>query len=194
MKIDLVGQTALVCGPEGPILDRTAEAVAGNGAVVERSDSLIANPAADLLIFGADLRLRDGVGVETAGLGAVGEAMRRRGSGRIIVLVSAVAAIPARRFPEASLSAGAAILAVRAMAMRLGPVVLVNAVGCGVIADEAGTLLSGDASLLSHVAQARSGTIEDIVHAVLFLCDPANSYMTGQLLNVRRRMERRLRT
>ena len=51
------------------------------------------------------------------------------------------------------------------------------------------TMVSGDNNMLSHTPVARAGTIEESVDAVLFFCDPLNSYTTGQLLTRRWRME-----
>ena len=132
----------------------------------------------------SELRLDRDVALQPVDLEGVGEAMAARGSGRIVLLLSATAAVPARRFPELSVAAGAAVLAVRTLAMRLGPSVLVNAIGCGAIAGPDGMLIAGHASMLTHVPTGQPGTVDDIVSAVLFLCDPQNSYMTGQLLTV----------
>jgi NAD(P)-dependent dehydrogenase (short-subunit alcohol dehydrogenase family) len=70
----------------------------------------------------------------------------------------------------------------RTLAMEFGPKVLVNAVGFGLIESE--TVVSGDNAMLSHTAVARPGTVAEAVAAVLFLCDPMNSYTTGQMLVV----------
>jgi NAD(P)-dependent dehydrogenase (short-subunit alcohol dehydrogenase family) len=67
--------------------------------------------------------------------------------------------------------------------MELAPRVLVNAVGAGVIED-GDALVAGDRHMLGHASLGRAGRIDDIVNTVLFLCDPANTYTTGQILNV----------
>jgi hypothetical protein len=110
------------------------------------------------------------------------EAMARRGSGRVVFVLSALAAMPMRRFPRFSAQMAAVTAGMRGLAMQLGPKVLVNAVGAGVI--EAGALLAGDSHMLTHASPPRAGSIGDVTNAVLFLCDPLNSYTTGQLLVV----------
>ena len=67
--------------------------------------------------------------------------------------------------------------------MTLAPNVLVNAVGVGMI-QAAGTLVAGDPAFLRHAAVPRAGTVAEVAAAVLFFCDPCNSYTTGQLLAV----------
>ena len=183
MKVDLSGQRARLLG-QHPVLDTIAVALRDNGCAVEDAASVAAEPAPDIVVA-ADALLPTAAAEEPGGmLDPLGEAMLLRGSGRIVVLVSAYAAVPSRRFPEASIADGARLLRVRTLAMRLGPAVLVNAVGCGAIADRSGALVSGDASMLSHVPTGKPGVVEDVVQAVLFLCDPMNSYMTGQMLTV----------
>jgi NAD(P)-dependent dehydrogenase (short-subunit alcohol dehydrogenase family) len=77
------------------------------------------------------------------------------------------------------------VFCMRGLAMRFGPQVLVNAVGAGAIVDEAsGSFVAGAQAMLSHVPTGQPGAICDLVDAVLFLCDPMNSYMTGQVLTV----------
>ena len=60
--------------------------------------------------------------------------------------------------------------------------VLGQSVGVGAIEDE--TMVSGDKAMLSHVPVGRAGNIEEAVAAVLFFCDPLNTYATGQMLGV----------
>lgn len=110
-----------------------------------------------------------------------GDAMARRGSGRILFLLSALAGLPARRHLEHSLAMATAMAGMRTLAMSLGPAVLVNAVGAGVI-EEDGTIVAGDPAMLGHAAVGRAGTIHEVAAAALFFCDPLNSYTTGQLL------------
>ncbi len=186
MKVDLAGRQAVVCGGAVAILDAIATALAANGCAVARSEPDPTRPVPDILVVAEALKADDPAVPpgQTALLTRIGERMAERKAGRIVVLLSALAAVPARRFPDASVAAGAAMLGVRTLAMRLGPSVLVNAIGCGAIVGNDGVLRAGHASMLSHVPTGQSGAIDDIVHAALFLCDQKNSYMTGQLLTV----------
>jgi NAD(P)-dependent dehydrogenase (short-subunit alcohol dehydrogenase family) len=45
-------------------------------------------------------------------------------------------------------------------------------------------MVSGDKAMLSHTPVGRAGSIEEAVAAVLFFCDPLNTYTTGQMLGV----------
>lgn len=111
-----------------------------------------------------------------AGLG-----MAERGRGRIVVLTSVLALLPMRRYSSYSADMAGILAAVRGLAMELAPHVLVNAVGLGAIGEP---LISGEAAMLGHAAQPRAGLLDEAVSAVLFMCDPMNSYMTGQMLSV----------
>ena len=64
--------------------------------------------------------------------------------------------------------------------------VTVNAVAPGVIETEMTRALPPEAMarLLDQVPLARVGTIDDVVHAVMFLCSPACGYVTGQVIHV----------
>jgi 3-oxoacyl-[acyl-carrier protein] reductase len=64
--------------------------------------------------------------------------------------------------------------------------VTVNAVAPGVIETEMTRALPAEAKarLLEQIPLARPGTIDDVVHAVMFLCSPGCGYVTGQVLHV----------
>ena len=71
----------------------------------------------------------------------------------------------------------------RTLAMSLAPEVAVNALGAGAIGDGPAHLVSGDAAMIGHAAVGRAGTVEEACNVALFLCDPDNTYLTGQLLS-----------
>lgn len=183
MRIDLAGQRACLLGERSGLLDAVATALERNGCTVDVGPGAPADAVPDILLLSGELL----AAASPAGVAIpdqIAAAMARRGAGRIVVLLSALAALPARRFPEASLSAAAGLFDVRLAAMRHGPALRINAVGCGAIASPQGPLVAGDAAMLSHVPTGQPGGVDDVVNAVLFLCDPANSYMTGQMLTV----------
>ena len=64
--------------------------------------------------------------------------------------------------------------------------ITVNAVAPGVIDTEMTRSLTAEAMkhLLDQIPLARAGTVDDVVHAVTFLCSPASGYITGQVLHV----------
>lgn len=180
MEIDLDGAAVALDGESNPIVDAVLAALRANGGtVVETAE------AADMLLVSNPLR--PGTTVQDpryqysdARRAAV--AMAERGGGRIIFLISATAGMPMRRHPRFSMENAAILAGMRALAMEFGPKVLVNAVGFGAV--EEGTIVSGDKAMLSHTPVGRAGCIEEAVAAVLFFCDPLNTYTTGQMLGV----------
>ena len=88
---------------------------------------------------------------------------------------------PMRRHPDYSMQMGSMLTCMRTLAMQLGPTVLVNAIGVGAIGDP---LIAGDAAMVGHASVGRAGTEQEVVDTILFLCDPANTYLTGQMLSV----------
>ena len=104
-----------------------------------------------------------------------------RSSGRIVFVLSAAAEMPMRRHSDFSVQLAPVVATMRTLAMQLGPKVLVNAVGVGAIGTP---LVAGDPAMLGHASVKRPGTIGEVVDAVLFFCDPLNTYTTGQMLSV----------
>lgn len=180
MQVDLDGHRFRLVGEAGPVLQAVEAALVDNGATAT------AGPV-DLLIVSTPL-LPEGdqfnAGAALTAVADAGEAMVTRGSGRIVFLLSALASLPMRRHVEYSAAMAGAVARMRGLAMQLAPKVLINAVGAGVIEDANGAILAGDPHMLSHASLGRAGAIEDVTNAVLFLCDPLNSYTTGQLLTV----------
>lgn len=181
MQIDLDGRSALFAGERNAFAGAAAMALTANGAMVTWAEDEAAG--SDLLILSHPLDLRADVTPDR--LLRLASATARRmgvtGSGRILHLMSAAGLVPMRRHGEASVAMAAIAAAVRALAMQAAPHVLVNAVALGRIdGDEP----IGDAAMASHVPLGRAGTIDEAVNAVLFLCDPMNSYTTGQVLAV----------
>ncbi len=180
MQVDLNGRLFRVIGTGGVVPDAIAAALASNGA--QRTEG-----RGDLLIVCRKLLPDDlpddGYSTMQAAI-EQGGAMATGSGGRIVFVLSALAGLPMRRHLDYSAGMAAAVASMRGLAMELAPNILVNAVGAGMIEDAGGELLAGDAKMLSHVALGRPGSLADLAHAVLFLCDPLNSYTTGQLLVV----------
>ena len=191
MKVKLDGRLALLVGRESAVTSAVAAALATNGAYVGRLDpgevtGGVGSDAPEIAIVVHELAA-DGVALDHKVLieatESLGVAMTA-GGGRIIVVTTAFGLIPARRHQGQSVATATTISAMRGLAMRLGPKVLVNAVGAGAILDDAGGFLAGSAAMLDHVPNGAAGEKEDIVNAVLFLADPMNTYLTGQVLTV----------
>jgi NAD(P)-dependent dehydrogenase (short-subunit alcohol dehydrogenase family) len=179
MQIELAGAGVALEGDENPIAEAALAALLANGGLPARQKT------ADVLLVSCRL-LPDPAGMDIRGkLQTTRQAaatMAARGRGRILFLLSAIAGMPMRRHPDFSAENAGLVGGMRTLAMEFGPSVLVNAVGLGLIGE--GHTISGDAAQLSHVPLGRPGTVAEAVAAVLFLCDPANSYTTGQLLSV----------
>lgn len=182
MEIDLNGATVALDGDSNPVAEAAITALQANGGVlVEGSDARSAN----ILLMSCPLRPGNVAGDPRSLYADARKAavtMTERGSGRIIFLLSATAGMPMRRHPRFSMENASILAGMRTLAMEFGPKVLVNAVGVGAVEDE--TMVSGDKAMLSHTPVGRAGSIEEAVAAVLFFCDPLNTYTTGQMLGV----------
>ncbi|WP_245268874.1 SDR family oxidoreductase [Mesorhizobium loti] len=182
MEIDLNRATVALDGDSNPVAEAAITALLANGGIlVEGSDAR----QADILLMSCPLRPGNVAGDPRSLYADARKAavtMTERGSGRIVFLLSATAGMPMRRHPRFSMENASILAGMRTLAMEFGPKVLVNAVGVGAIEDE--TMVSGDKAMLSHTPVARAGSIEEAVAAVLFFCDPLNTYTTGQMLGV----------
>ncbi len=89
---------------------------------------------------------------------------------------------------EAAYSAAKAALIglCKAMAKEVAPTIRVNCVAPGVIDTDMMAAFSNDdkAALIDETPLQRLGTAEDVAQSVLFLCSPAASFITGQVLSV----------
>ncbi|MBW4090896.1 MAG: SDR family oxidoreductase [Proteobacteria bacterium] len=116
--------------------------------------------------------------------------MRAAGFGRIVLISSRAALGLATRTAYSATKAGLIGLA-RTWALELGPDgITVNAVAPGPIAETPmfhDVLPPGDpriGALARTIPVRRLGRPEDVANAVLFLADPASSFITGQTLFV----------
>jgi len=180
MQIDLLDTAIAVLGENNAIARAATAALTANGGRIV-ADA----PRADILLVSCPLVAAAPQGDLSALLRdarAAATAMSARDHGRILFLLPALAALPMRRHPLYGAEMAGILALMRGFAMQFGPRVLVNAVGLGPIAEE--TLIAGDPAQLSHIPQGRPGTIAEAVAAILFFCDPLNTYTTGQMLAV----------
>jgi NAD(P)-dependent dehydrogenase (short-subunit alcohol dehydrogenase family) len=136
--------------------------------------------------------------VDLTGLYEVSQAaarvMLRRKSGRIVNIASVLGLVPARLQCAFIAAKGGVVNMTKAMALELGSQgILVNGIAPGsVLTEVTKKLFYGDDGLfnarvqqmLSHVPLGRPGTTDEIAVAVLFLCDPENTYTNGHILTV----------
>jgi NAD(P)-dependent dehydrogenase (short-subunit alcohol dehydrogenase family) len=175
MQIELNGQTVALIGENNAIAGAALKALKANGGVESNTP--------DMLIVSLPLLPVDGLEVRPllAAARKAAERMAAADGGRILFLVSAIAGMPMRRHADFSAAVGSVQAGMRTLAMEFGPKVVVNALGVGAVG---APLAAGDEAMLSHASIKRAGTIEEVVDAVLFFCDPMNTYTTGQLLSV----------
>ena len=125
---------------------------------------------------------------------AVLPSMVERGQGRIVNIASVVG-VTAMRLQSPFVAAKAGIIHLtRSMALELGPKgILVNCIAPGSVMTEGtrqlfygedGSFRAHTAAFMQHVPLGRPAHVEEIAEAILFLCAPANSYMTGHLMMV----------
>lgn len=179
MRIDIEGKTTRIEGATNQVTAALRDRLAENGAA-NLPDGL-----PDVLILSAPLLWEAGFDWDRLADMAcgIGAAMKVRGSGRIVFLMSACAGLPVRREPDLSIRTAALHAAMRALAMSLAPEVAVNAVGAGAIGTNRGDLISGQSEMIGHAAVGRPGSVREVCDVALFLCDPENGYLTGQLLS-----------
>jgi len=183
MRIDLEGRRVAIGGVRHALAEAAAAALAESGATV----GFGGENEADLLIVAHPLDLDAAYRPDEliALAERTADAMMARGGGRILHFVPAVAVLPMRRHASAGPALAAVIAAMRGLAMRAAPAVLVNALATGWIADGGlGDPASGDPAMGTHVPLGRPGRIEEAVAGLLFLADPMNTYTTGQVLTV----------
>jgi NAD(P)-dependent dehydrogenase (short-subunit alcohol dehydrogenase family) len=181
MQIELAGAVVALKGNTNPIAEAALAALCANGGKVIDDPETVA----DIVLISCPLRpgaMAEDPRTTHADARKIAASMAARASGRIVFLMSALGGMPMRRYPRLSMDSASTFAGMRALAMEFGPKVLVNAVGFGLIED--GAAISGDKAMLSHAAVGRAGSVAEAVAAVLFLCDPANSYTTGQMLVV----------
>ena len=176
MEIDLAGAPVQLLGERNAVAEASLASLLGNGGVPHEG------AGAPALLLGS-LPLLPADGFDAAPwrrrLGAAAEAMAP--GGRVVLLLSSAAAVPMRRHPAFSEEMAAMRAFLRGLAMRLAPGIRANAVGVGAVG---APLIAGDAAMLGHAPVGRPGTIAEVADAVLFLADPMNAYLTGQVLCV----------
>ncbi|MBZ9738218.1 MULTISPECIES: SDR family oxidoreductase [unclassified Mesorhizobium] len=185
MEIDLAGATIELEGASNPVAEAALAALRANGGRIIEGARAAGVPPPDIVLVSCPLRpgtTAENPGTLYAAARKAAVAMTERGGGRIVFLLSVTAGMPMRRHPRFSMENASILAGMRTLAMEFGPKILVNAVGVGLVEDEA--MVSGDKAMLSHVPVDRAGNIEEAVAAVLFFCDPLNTYTTGQMLGV----------
>ena len=110
------------------------------------------------------------------------------GGGSVVNITTTMAHLVARGFSTYGTVKAALDHATRLIAADLAPRIRVNAVAPGSIHTESLEVIMRDPEIRRSIEEAtplrRLGTTDDIAAAVLYLCSPASSYMTGKTLHV----------
>ncbi len=115
------------------------------------------------------------------------------GQGNILNISSIAGHRPAPCFAAYGTAKGALSFLTRELAQEFAPRVRVNAIAVGSTRTDAlQTILTDEIeqTMVDLTPMARLGEVEDIALAALYLCSPAASYVTGEILGVNGGMER----
>lgn len=115
------------------------------------------------------------------------------GSGAILNISSIAGEKPTPCFAAYGTAKGALSLLTRELAQEFAPKVRVNAIAVGSTKTDAlNTVLTPEVeqTMVELTPMARLGEVEDIVLGALYLCSPAASYVTGDVLGVNGGLER----
>jgi 3-oxoacyl-[acyl-carrier protein] reductase len=124
---------------------------------------------------------------------AVSAIMVAQGTGRIVNIASVAGVVPVRLQCAYTTAKAGVISLTRTMAIELAPNgIAVNCIAPGstltamtaVFYGKNGEMSEQAKKLISHIPAGRVGKIEEIGQAVLFLCDPESTYITGQTVSV----------
>ena len=187
MQVDLDGHVYHLIGVRHVIAEAVRDALAANGAAARWTDPWDppgGAPDGLVVSHALDPAATDPEQPVLSRASQMAMRMAERGRGRVVHLLTALGLVPVRRHPEFSVAQARIVASIRTLAMTCGPSVLVNGVAAGCVVDDAGGLAAGDAAMLGHVPAGEPGMARDVVHAALFLCDPSNSYTTGQVMAV----------
>ena len=115
------------------------------------------------------------------------------GSGAILNISSVAGQYPAPCFAAYGTAKGALSFLTRELAQEYAPKVRVNAIAVGSTKTDAlNTVLTEEIeqTMVDLTPMARLGEVEDIAMGALYLCSPAASYVTGDILGVNGGLER----
>lgn len=187
MRIELAERRVRLVGGPSPLCDRLHEALREQGAELEphRPGMDMEEGPLDLLVCISNSEM--GAQKLAARIQALVPRLARRG-GRIVNVVSASGLVPMRGAGRMSALAAGVIALTRVLAMDLAEQgIMVNALAVGPLAESdyvSAKYAARGASQVSHTALGRPVTLDEVAAGLLFLADPTNSYMTGQVLTV----------
>lgn len=192
--VDARGYEADLSDPAGAadVVDRIAGDFGGIDALVANagggSGLVHENRASELGFDALDSALRRNLGTAVASSTAVVPHLRARGGGAIVLMssVNGVAPTDDGAYAHYGVAKAAVAMYARYLARDVGPDgIRVNAVAPGTV--PTGRLReawarSNATPAVERIALRRQPAVREIADAVTFLCSPASSYVTGQVL------------
>ena len=115
------------------------------------------------------------------------------GAGAILNISSIAGHKPTPCFSAYGTAKGALSILTQELAQEFAPKVRVNAIAVGSTKTDAlNTVLNDEIekTMVDLTPMARLGEVEDVALGALYLCSPAASYVTGDILNVNGGLER----
>ncbi len=184
----LVLQATDEAGDDVAALDRTVEQFGSLDILV----NVVGGAMPGAFLRGSDRKLAESfdfnVTVAVRLIRAAVPHMLGAGGGSIVNITSSMGHLVARGFSTYGTVKAALDHATRLMAADLSPRIRVNGVAPGAIHTDALEVIMRDPEIRAAIEAAtpmrRLGSVEDIAAAVLYLCSPASSYVTGQIIDV----------
>jgi 7-alpha-hydroxysteroid dehydrogenase len=172
----------------GELVDAATSQLGGLDLLVNNAGGSMPKPLLDTSVRSFERALTFNVTTAFELTRAAVPAMLAQGGGAVVNISSAAGRIPDRGFAAYGTAKAALSHLTRELAADLSPRIRVNGIEVGSIATSALDIVLTDDDLRtqmeSSIPLGRLGQPEEIAAGVLYLCSPASSYVTGELLEI----------
>lgn len=172
----------------GELVDAATSRLGGLDLLVNNAGGSMPKPLLDTSVRSFERAMTFNVTTAFELTRAAVPAMLERGGGAVVNISSAAGRIPDRGFAAYGTAKAALSHLTRELAADLSPRIRVNGIEVGSIATSALDIVLTDDELRtqmeSSIPLGRLGQPEEIAAGVLYLCSPAASYVTGELLEI----------
>lgn len=172
----------------GELVDAATSQLGGLDLLVNNAGGSMPKPLLDTSVRSFERALTFNVTTAFELTRAAVPAMLERGGGAVVNISSAAGRIPDRGFAAYGTAKAALSHLTRELAADLSPRIRVNGIEVGSVATSAlDIVLTNDelrVQMESSIPLGRLGQPEEIAAGVLYLCSPAASYVTGELLEI----------